>query len=44
MLVESVTLVVFLLLMRHLPKYFTDRPLRSARWLRVLLAGGLGAR
>lgn len=43
MLVESVTLVVFLLLMRHLPKYFTDRPLRSARWLRVLLAGGLGA-
>ena len=42
-LVESVTLVVFLLLMRHLPKYFTDRPLRSARWLRVLLAVGTGA-
>lgn len=41
-LVESVTLVVFLLLLRRLPKYFTDRPLHSSRWWRALLAIGLG--
>ena len=30
-LVETVTLVVFVLVLRRLPKYFTDRPLHSTR-------------
>lgn len=42
-LVESAMLVVFLLVLRSLPKYFTDRPLHSTRWWRVVLAIVVGA-
>jgi multicomponent Na+:H+ antiporter subunit A len=41
-LVETVTIVVFVLVMRRLPIYFSDRPLTSSRWGRLgigLLAG-----
>ena len=37
-LVETVTLVVFSLVLRKLPKYFTTRPLSSSRWWRLLVA------
>ena len=37
-LVETVTLVVFVLVLRKLPKYFTDRPLHSSRWWRLVIA------
>lgn len=41
-LVETASLLVFLLVLRNLPKYFTDRPLHSTRWWRILLAVGVG--
>jgi multicomponent Na+:H+ antiporter subunit A len=41
-LVETVALLVFLLVLRKLPKFFTERPLQSARWWRVLIAAALG--
>ncbi|NNG36965.1 Na+/H+ antiporter subunit A [Nakamurella aerolata] len=37
-LVETVTLIVFVLVLRTLPKYFTRRPLRSNRWWRLAIA------
>ncbi len=37
-LVETVTLIVFVLVLRKLPKYFTNRPLRVTRWWRVVIA------
>ncbi|MGD7704739.1 Na+/H+ antiporter subunit A [Microlunatus sp. Y2014] len=37
-LVETVTLIVFVLVMRKLPKYFTDRPLQASRWWRIAVA------
>ncbi len=37
-LVETVTLVVFSLVLRKLPKYFTTRPLSSSRWWRLVVA------
>ncbi len=47
-LVETITLVVFILVLRRLPPYFSNRPLVSSRWWRAalgavvgLLAGGL---
>lgn len=42
-LVETVTLVVFVLVLRRLPPYFSDRPLAASRWVRlgVGLAVGL---
>lgn len=42
-LVETVTVVVLVLVLRKLPKYFTDRPLHNARWWRlgIALASGL---
>ncbi len=42
-LVESVSIVVFVLVLRKLPKYFTDRPLTSMRWWRIILAVAVGA-
>lgn len=42
LLVETVALVVFILVVRKLPRYFTNRPLSSSRWWRVLLAGAVG--
>lgn len=41
-LVETVTLVVFILVVRKLPRYFTNRPLSSTRWWRVLIALATG--
>ena len=41
-LVETVTLVVFVLVARKLPKYFTDEPLHSSRWWRLVIAIGVG--
>lgn len=43
LLVETVSLVVFVLVVRKLPRYFTNRPLHSSRWWRVLLATAVGA-
>ena len=37
-LVETVTLVAFVLVMRRLPEYFTDRPLSRSRYWRMALA------
>ncbi|WP_328701951.1 Na+/H+ antiporter subunit A [Aestuariimicrobium ganziense] len=42
-LVETASVLIFLLVMRSLPKYFTDRPLHSSRWWRLLLAVAVGA-
>jgi multicomponent Na+:H+ antiporter subunit A len=36
-LVETVTLVVFVLVLRRLPVYFSNRPLAASRWIRVAL-------
>lgn len=41
-LVETVTLVVFVLVTRKLPRFFTNRPLSSTRWWRVLVAVATG--
>ncbi len=41
-LVETAMLVVFVLVVRKLPRYFTDRPLTSTRWWRVLVAAAVG--
>ena len=41
-LVETVTVVVFVLVARKLPKYFTDEPLHSSRWWRLVIAIGVG--
>ncbi|HLS12894.1 MAG TPA: Na+/H+ antiporter subunit A [Beutenbergiaceae bacterium] len=37
-LVETVTIVVFLLVLRRLPAYFSNRPLVASRWWRATLA------
>jgi len=42
-LVETVTLVVFALVLRKLPKYFTTRPLQASRWWRLVVAIAAGA-
>ena len=42
-LVETVTLVVFSLVLRKLPRYFTTRPLSSSRWWRLVMAVLVGA-
>ncbi|HET6561534.1 MAG TPA: Na+/H+ antiporter subunit A [Marmoricola sp.] len=36
-LVETVTIVIFVLVMRRLPEYFTDRPLQRSRYWRMAL-------
>ena len=41
-LVETVTLVVFVLVLRRLPPYFSDRPLAGSRWLRLALGLAVG--
>ncbi len=41
-LVETVSLTVFVLVLRRLPDYFTDRPLRVTRFYRMALAAGVG--
>ncbi|MDD9206816.1 Na+/H+ antiporter subunit A, partial [Georgenia sp. 10Sc9-8] len=41
-LVETVTLVVFVLVLRRLPAYFSNRPLPATRWLRATLGAVVG--
>ncbi|RMI12466.1 Na+/H+ antiporter subunit A [Cellulomonas triticagri] len=41
-LVETVTLVVFVLVMRRLPPYFSDRPLVGSRYIRLAIALAVG--
>lgn len=38
LVVEAFTIVVFVLVLRFLPTHFTDRPLRSSRWLRLIIS------
>ena len=42
-LVETVTLVVFVLVLRRLPEYFTDRPLSPRRYWRMALGAAVAA-
>ena len=42
-LVETVTLVVFVLVLRRLPAYFSNRPLAGSRWWRAFLGVAVGA-
>jgi len=42
-LVETVTLLVFVLVLRRLPAYFSNRPLADSRWLRAALGIAVGA-
>ena len=41
-LVETVTLVVFVLVLRRLPAYFSNRPLAGSRWWRAALGLAVG--
>lgn len=41
-LVETVTLVIFVLVLRRLPTYFSDRPLTASRWWRLGLGVAVG--
>ncbi|PZF81460.1 Na+/H+ antiporter subunit A [Jiangella anatolica] len=41
-LVETVTLVIFVLVLRRLPTYFSDRPLTKSRWWRIGLGVAVG--
>lgn len=41
-LVETTSLVVFVLVLRRLPQYFTDRPLSPRRYLRMALGAIVG--
>jgi len=41
-LVETVSLVVFVLVLRRLPPYFSDRPLKRSRYVRAGLAVAVG--
>lgn len=41
-LVETITLVVFVLVLRRLPPYFSDRPLATSRWVRLAVALAVG--
>ena len=41
-LVETTSLVVFVLVLRRLPVYFTDRPLSPRRYLRMILGAAVG--
>ncbi|MGH1561373.1 Na+/H+ antiporter subunit A [Mumia sp. DW29H23] len=41
-LVETVTLVIFVLVLRRMAPYFSDRPLTRARWIRVAIGAASG--
>ncbi|MGP7961475.1 Na+/H+ antiporter subunit A [Sanguibacter sp. A247] len=41
-LVETITLVVFVLALRRLPAYFSDRPLAGSRFVRLAVAVAVG--
>ncbi|MGO1509540.1 MAG: Na+/H+ antiporter subunit A [Actinomycetales bacterium] len=40
--VETVTLVVLVLVLRRLPAYFSNRPLAASRWTRVVIGAAAG--
>ncbi|MFF5083198.1 Na+/H+ antiporter subunit A [Actinoplanes sp. NPDC000266] len=42
-LVETVTIVMFVLVLRRLPRRFSERPLRATRWIRMAVAVATGA-
>ncbi|KRC33101.1 Na+/H+ antiporter subunit A [Oerskovia enterophila] len=41
-LVETITLVVMVLVLRRLPPYFSNRPLATSRWVRLVLGVAVG--
>ncbi|MFW6090869.1 MAG: Na+/H+ antiporter subunit A [Actinomycetota bacterium] len=41
-LVETVTIVAFVLILRRMPAYFSDRPFTGERWIRVGIAAAAG--
>lgn len=41
-LVETVTIVAFVLILRRMPMYFSDRPFTGERWVRVGIAAAVG--
>jgi multicomponent Na+:H+ antiporter subunit A len=41
-LTETVTIVVFVLVLRKLPPYFSDRPLVASRWVRLAIGVAVG--
>jgi multicomponent Na+:H+ antiporter subunit A len=41
-MVETITLVVFVLVLRRLPAYFSNRPLAADRWLRLAIGIAVG--
>ncbi|HEX5541383.1 MAG TPA: Na+/H+ antiporter subunit A [Micromonospora sp.] len=41
-LVETLTIVAFVLVLRRLPKKFSARPLRASRWVRVAIGVAVG--
>ncbi len=41
-LVETISLVVFILVLRRLPPYYSNRPLKASRWWRALLGAAVG--
>lgn len=41
-LAESITLVIFILVLRRLPAYFSNRPLLASRWWRLALSVAVG--
>lgn len=41
-LVETITLVVFVLVLRRLPPYFSVRPLAASRWVRLGIGAAVG--
>ncbi|MGC5614888.1 Na+/H+ antiporter subunit A [Georgenia sp. Z1491] len=41
--VETVTLVVLILVLRRLPAYFSNRPLAASRWTRLAIGTAVGA-
>ncbi len=43
LVVEAVSIVVFVLVMRKLPKFFSSRPLATSRWWRLAVGVGAGA-
>ncbi len=43
LLVETLTVVVFVLALRRLPEYFTDRPLSRQRFVRMILGAAVAA-
>ncbi|WP_124054642.1 Na+/H+ antiporter subunit A [Arcanobacterium ihumii] len=41
-LAETMTLVLFILVLRRLPAYFSNRPIKLTRWIRIALAAVVG--